>query len=187
MIIADFIKHGFILDFVFQKWYYLVIETRWKRGWNLETKILFPRWDELPDLDLYLDQVLLYVNNVCKPAFTASDKGLTASMINNYVKHAYLDKPLNKKYNRQQVARLIAITSLKTVFSIQDIAATLDMLNAQTQSEKLYNDFVDYMNGQKHEVTPIIASACQTVKLYQQTLAFIQVPKKEEDNDELRA
>ena len=153
----------------------------------METTILFPRWDELPDLDLYLDQVLLYVNNVCKPAFTASDKGLTASMINNYVKHAYLDKPLKKKYNRQQVARLIAITSLKTVFSIQDIVATLDMLNAQTQSEKLYNDFVDYMNGQKLEVTPIIASACQTVKLYQQTLAFIQVPKKEENNDELRA
>ena len=117
----------------------------------METKNLFPRWDELPVLDLYLDQVLLYVNKVCKPAFTASDKGLTASMINNYVKHGYLEKPLKKKYNRQQVARLIAITSLKTVFSIQDIAATLDMLNAETQSEELYNDFVDYMNGQKLE------------------------------------
>ena len=153
----------------------------------METKNLFPRWDELPVLDLYLDQVLLYVNKVCKPAFTASDKGLTASMINNYVKHGYLEKPSKKKYNRQQVARLIAITSLKTVFSIQDIAATLDMLNAETQSEELYNDFVDYMNGQKLEVTPIIASACQTLKLYQQTLAFIQIPEKEVDNDELRA
>ena len=153
----------------------------------METKNLFPRWDELPVLDLYMDQVLLYVNKVCKPAFTASDKGLTASMINNYVKHGYLEKPLKKKYNRQQVARLIAITSLKTVFSIQDIAATLDMLNAETQSEELYNDFVDYMNGQKLEVTPIIASACQTLKLYQQTLALIQIPEKEVDNDELRA
>ena len=153
----------------------------------METKNLFPRWDELPVLDLYLDQVLLYVNKVCKPVFTASDKGLTASMINNYVKHGYLEKPLKKKYNRQQVARLIAITSLKTVFSIQDIAATLDMLNAETQSEELYNNFVDYMNGQKLEVRPIIASACQTLKLYQQTLAFIQVPEKEVDNDELRA
>ncbi|AGK70801.1 BS_ykrK family protein [Streptococcus cristatus] len=153
----------------------------------METKNLFPRWDELPVLDLYLDQVLLYVNKVCMPAFTASDKGLTASMINNYVKHGYLEKPSKKKYNRQQVARLIAITSLKTVFSIQDIAATLDMLNAETQSEELYNDFVDYMNGQKLEVTPIIASACQTLKLYQQTLAFIQIPEKEVDNDELRA
>ena len=153
----------------------------------METNNLFPRWDELPVLDLYLDQVLLYVNKVCMPAFTASDKGLTASMINNYVKHGYLEKPSKKKYNRQQVARLIAITSLKTVFSIQDIAATLDMLNAETQSEELYNDFVDYMNGQKLEVTPIIASACQTLKLYQQTLAFIQIPEKEVDNDELRA
>ena len=153
----------------------------------MEKKNLFPRWDELPVLDLYLDQVLLYVNKVCIPAFTASDKGLTASMINNYVKHGYLEKPSKKKYNRQQVARLIAITSLKTVFSIQDIAATLDMLNAETQSEELYNNFVDYMNGQKLEVRPIIASACQTLKLYQQTLAFIQIPEKEVDNDELRA
>ena len=78
----------------------------------------YPKWAELPEIDLYLDQVLLYVNQVTSSAISQNDKGLTASMINNYVKHGHLEKPIKKKYGRHQVARLIAITSLKNVFSI---------------------------------------------------------------------
>lgn len=148
---------------------------------------VFPKWDELPELDLYLDQVLLYVNNVCGSSISAADKGLTASMINNYVKHGYIAKPVKKKYKRRQVARLIAITTLKTVFSIQEISATLNMLHKSADSRELYDDFVDYMNGSKLEVAPIISTACQTVKLYQKTLSLIQVPNEEEENLELRA
>ncbi|MBF1722023.1 DUF1836 domain-containing protein [Streptococcus sp.] len=148
---------------------------------------VFPKWDELPELDLYLDQVLLYVNNVCGSSISAADKGLTASMINNYVKHGYITKPVKKKYQRRQVARLIAITTLKTVFSIQEISATLNLLHKEADSRELYDDFVDYMNGSKLEVAPIISTACQTVKLYQKTLSLIQVPNEEEENLELRA
>ena len=148
---------------------------------------VFPKWDELPELDLYLDQVLLYVNNVCGSSISAADKGLTASMINNYVKHGYITKPVKKKYQRRQVARLIAITTLKTVFSIQEISATLNILHKSADSRELYDDFVDYMNGSKLEVAPIISTACQTVKLYQKTLSLIQVPNEEEENLELRA
>ena len=148
---------------------------------------VFPKWNEIPELDLYLDQVLLYVNNVCGSSISAADKGLTASMINNYVKHGYISKPVKKKYQRRQVARLIAITTLKTVFSIQEISATLNMLHKEADSRELYDDFVDYMNGNKLEVAPIISTACQTVKLYQKTLSLIQVPSEEEENLELRA
>ena len=134
-----------------------------------------------------MDQVLLYVNNVCGSSISAADKGLTASMINNYVKHGYITKPVKKKYQRRQVARLIAITTLKTVFSIQEISATLNMLHKSADSRELYDDFVDYMNGSKLEVAPIISTACQTVKLYQKTLSLVQVPNEEEENLELRA
>jgi hypothetical protein len=153
----------------------------------LNAQQVFPKWDELPELDLYLDQVLLYVNNVCGSSISAADKGLTASMINNYVKHGYIAKPVKKKYQRHQIARLIAITTLKTVFSIQEISATLNMLHKSADSRELYDDFVDYMNGNKLEVAPIISTACQTVKLYQKTLSLIQVPNEEEENLELRA
>ena len=98
---------------------------------------VFPKWDELPELDLYLNQILLYVNNVCGSSISAADKGLTASMINNYVKYGYIAKPVKKKYQRHQVARLIAITTLKTVFSIQEISATLNMLHKEANSREL--------------------------------------------------
>ncbi|WP_019792032.1 DUF1836 domain-containing protein, partial [Streptococcus sobrinus] len=58
----------------------------------------YPKWADLPELDLYLDQVLLYVNQVSKLSTTTTDKGLTASMINNYVKHGLVEKPVKKKY-----------------------------------------------------------------------------------------
>jgi len=134
----------------------------------------YPKWEEIPNIDLYLDQVLLYVNQVCEPISSESDKGLTASMVNNYVKHGYLTKPDKKKYRRQQIARLIAITTLKSVFSIQEIAQTLNTLQTETNSEQLYNAFVNYMNEGIDPENSIIQSSCQTIKLYHQTLALIK-------------
>ena len=140
----------------------------------------YPKWKDIPNIDLYLDQVLLYVNQVCEPISSGTEKGLTASMVNNYVKHGYLTKPDKKKYQRQQIARLIAITTLKSVFSIQEIAQTLNTLQTETDSEQLYNAFVDYMNEGIDPENPIIQTSCQTIKLYHQTLDLILT--KEEGN-----
>lgn len=145
----------------------------------METTYSYPRWEEIPNIDLYLDQVLLYVNQVCAPISPDKDKSLTASMVNNYVKHGYLTKPDKKKYQRQQIARLIAITTLKSVFSIQEIAQTLNTLQSQASSDQLYDAFVDYMNHEIDPANPIIQSSCQTVKLYHQTLALIHHSEEE--------
>ena len=140
----------------------------------------YPKWEDIPNIDLYLDQVLLYVNQVCAPISPDKDKGLTASMVNNYVKHGYLTKPDKKKYQRKQIARLIAITTLKSVFSIQEIAQTLNTLQTQASSDKLYDAFVDYMNHGIDPENPIIQTSCQTVKLYHQTLDLILIKEEEE-------
>lgn len=135
----------------------------------------YPKWEHLPDLELYLDQVLLYINQVTGAASFPDDKGLTASMINNYVKHGHLDKPIKKKYNRKQVARLIVITALKNVFSIQEISQTLEMLTAGNHSDSAYNGFVACMNGEDTSQLPdVVVSACQTLQLYLQTQALVQ-------------
>lgn len=129
-----------------------------------------PLWQQLPDLDLYLDQILILINDL-----TQDEKSLTASMINNYVKHHHLDKPIKKKYQRQQVARLIAITYLKNVFSIQEISQTLSYLLEQYSSEMLYNDFVCCLNDDNYQSQSLIVqSACQTLKYYFKTQALIQ-------------
>ena len=140
----------------------------------------YSKWEEIPNIDLYLDQVLLYVNQVCAPISPDKEKGLTASMVNNYVKHGYLTKPDKKKYQRKQIARLIAITTLKSVFSIQEIAQTLNTLQTQASSDQLYDAFVDYMNHGIDPENPIIQTSCQTVKLYHQTLDLILIKEEEE-------
>ena len=133
--------------------------------------ILFPNWKDLPELDLYLDQVLLYVNTVNQKAFPEQEKVLTAAMINNYVKHGQIQKPIKKKYNRTQIARLIILTTLKPVFPIQDIIEAVEYLvKNQESSELFYNQFVSYMKEETDmEIHPLVSSACQTVKLYHQT------------------
>ncbi|WP_156009376.1 DUF1836 domain-containing protein [Streptococcus ruminantium] len=134
-----------------------------------------PYWHELPDLDLYLDQVLMYVNQATKAPYCLEQKALTAAMINNYVKHKQIEKPIKKKYKKHQLARLIALTILKNVFSIQEISQTLKMLLLSSDSATLYNHFIDCMQDKDSKETPdIIRHACQTVKLYYQThqLAF---------------
>lgn len=131
----------------------------------------YPLWEELPEIELYLDQVLLYVNQVTQSTLGPNDKGLTASMVNNYVKHDHVAKPIKKKYNAAQVARLIVITSLKTVFEISEIAKTLEILRTDAESQKsYYNDFVACMNGQFPQEAPqVILSACQTLQCYRAT------------------
>ena len=146
----------------------------------MNSNFSYPKWKDIPNIDLHLDQVLLYVNQVCAPISPDKDKGLTASMVNNYVKHGYLTKPDEKKYQRKQIARLIAITALKSVFSIQEIAQTLNTLQTQASSDKLYDAFVDYMNHGIDPENPIIQTSCQTVKLYHQTLDLILIKEKEE-------
>ena len=146
----------------------------------MNSNFSYPKWEDIPNIDLYLDQVLLYVNQVCAPVSPDKDKGLTASMVNNYVKHGYLTKPDKKKYQRKQIARLIAITTLKSVFSIQEIAQTLNTLQTQVSSDQLYDAFVDYMNHGIDPENPIIQTSCQTVKLYHQTLDLILIKEEEE-------
>ena len=92
-------------------------------------------------------------------------------MVNNYVKHGHVAKPIKKKYNAAQVARLIVITSLKTVFEISEIAKTLEILRPDAESQKsYYNDFIACMNGQfPQEVPQVILSFCQTLQCYRAT------------------
>lgn len=138
-------------------------------------KKVYPKWSELPTIDLYLDQVLLYVNQLDSSSIVDDEKGLTAAMINNYVKNGHLDKPIKKKYSRRQLARLIVITCLKNVFAIQEISKTISNLTKDGDSEAMYDNFVMCMNEEKREGLPeVIVSACDTVRLYKKTHDLVE-------------
>ena len=80
-----------------------------------------PRWEELPDIDLYMDQVTTFIEKYVTVLPKGGDKIITPAMVNNYVKLGLMPKPEKKRYNRTHLAYLIAITFLKQVLPITDI------------------------------------------------------------------
>lgn len=81
-----------------------------------------PRWEELPNFDLYLDQVITLIEGYLSKLFdNEKDSILTSAMINNYVKLKLIPKAEKKRYNRVHIAYLIAITMLKQVLTITEI------------------------------------------------------------------
>lgn len=98
-----------------------------------------PRWEDLPDIDLYMEQVITLTD---KRLSLLGIKPVTPAMINNYVKLKLLPAPIHKKYTRLHVAYIFAIAILKDVFEITQIK---DGILIETQSlglKQAYNLFV---------------------------------------------
>lgn len=77
---------------------------------------------DIPDLELYMDQLLTFLNGKLEPLKRdTDDKLLTKTMINNYTKYQLLIPPKNKKYNKEHILLLILVYQLKNIFSISDI------------------------------------------------------------------
>ncbi len=104
-----------------------------------------PRWNELPNIDLYMDQVLNYIENYLKDyiKIESNEKFITKTMINNYVKQDILLPPVNKKYNRLHIAELFAICILKQVYSISEIKNLINLALKTSSPEVGYNKFCD--------------------------------------------
>ena len=141
-----------------------------------EFKIHVPRWEELPELDLYLDQVVTfidkylsgYIKNDFNNQENEENKILTKTMINNYVKQKVIEAPVKKKYSRTNVAYLIVICILKQVYSISDISKLIKIGLRHTPIDVAYNTFcvslenaIDFtFNGNKN----FDASNCSSVE-----------------------
>ena len=87
-----------------------------------------PRYQEVPDVGLYLEQVTGYISNLLSPLVSIS---ITGSMISNYVKKDLISNPIKKRYNRDQIVALICIAVAKTVLSLEDIQVLLSMQRTQ--------------------------------------------------------
>ena len=60
-----------------------------------------PRYEEIPNVGLYLEQTAKYINEYLAPM---QDGALTPSMISNYVKKHLISNPIKKQYSRDQIA-----------------------------------------------------------------------------------
>ncbi len=112
---------------------------------NQLSDLQLPRWDQLPTLDLYMDQVLEYVNTFVQTSLSEDSKVVTAAMINNYVKQKLLPAPHKKKYSRSHLAYIIVISVLKEVLALQDIEKGIRMQKSRYGTEQAFNHFVDQL------------------------------------------
>ena len=99
-----------------------------------------PRYNEIPDIDLYMDQLLVYIEKVLSPInMTPSEKILTTSMVNNYVKLGLLPPTVKKKYSREHVAGLIVICIAKQIYTMQEIGKLISVQRYFFDMETSYN------------------------------------------------
>jgi len=109
---------------------------------ELIMKMHIPRWNELPEIDLYLDQVVNYLEKYLgQYNVNKEDKIITKTMINNYVKQGIMPAPEKKKYSKSHVAYLIVICVLKQVYSISDIGKLISLTIQYFELSKAYNRF----------------------------------------------
>ena len=81
-----------------------------------------PRWNELPEIELYIDQVICVLqSNLSIFSKEENSPVITPNMINNYVKQEVLKPPVKKKYNKTHLAYLFVICILKRLMSISEI------------------------------------------------------------------
>ena len=100
-----------------------------------------PDYEKLPDVSLYMDQVVTYVKDALEPFTLEEQTSITNFMINNYVKAKIIDAPKNKRYEKKQIAYIISICLLKQVTSMGNLQTLLDKDNSTVKEEDLYTFF----------------------------------------------
>lgn len=77
-----------------------------------------PRYGEITDVGLYLEQTIRFINGYLAPF---NGLALTPSMLSNYVKQRIVAPPVKKLYGADQIASLFFIAVAKAVMSLEDI------------------------------------------------------------------
>ncbi|MBQ8799916.1 MAG: DUF1836 domain-containing protein [Lachnospiraceae bacterium] len=134
--------------------------------------ISYVKPDELPNIDLYMDQVTTFMDRHLESSKRYDeDKLLTKTMINNYTKNELLPSPNKKKYSKDHMYLLILIYYLKGVLSITDIQSVLKPLNekffdgaGEVPFEKIYNEIFDIQRAQSDVVAKDVARKWKAVQ-----------------------
>ena len=133
---------------------------RWKE--SLDDYYL-PTWDELPDLNLYMDQVIALLNKYLN-IFNIAEKRelITPSMINNYVKLGIIPPPYKKRYSRVHIAYLVTLCSLKQTLSMSTIQQIMPIESTEEEVMLLYNSFVRNQQEAIKKVTNQVGGLWET-------------------------
>jgi len=106
-----------------------------------------PEWDALPDIGLYMDQVINYLERQIGSLFPPNKEGaITSSMINNYVKAHIIPRAQSKKYSQEHIALLLAAFVLKKALTTQDMGVLL-VKGEDSTIDDPYRSFYEHYRG----------------------------------------
>ena len=115
--------------------------------------------EDVPEIDLYMDQVIqLFENKLASNKRNEDDKVLTKTMINNYAKAKLLMTIKNKKYSKEHLILMSFIYEFKGALSISDIKLLLDEIvkgyenNEEYNLRELYSDYLKNINEENKEI-----------------------------------
>jgi len=103
-----------------------------------------PRWNRIPDVGLYMDQLITFINSSFEPfAEKMGLKPITKNMINNYVKARIVEAPVNKLYFRPSVAMVVVVYLVKSCYSTEEAGKLIRLGLSVKDVELSYNGFCD--------------------------------------------
>ena len=97
-----------------------------------------PRYEQLPDMGLYLEQTVKYVNQHFAPLGCVE---ITGSMVRNYVKMGLIENPVKKQYYARHIAYITALTLLKQVIPLEHISILFDRQKRVYTAQTAYDYF----------------------------------------------
>ena len=98
-------------------------------------------WERIPDIDLYMDQVISYMERQHMGLGPEGGESLTSSMINNYIKHGLLPRAKGKRYDREHIGYLSAICLLKQVLTVNETGILLKNEMENRDIESFYKEY----------------------------------------------
>lgn len=114
---------------------------RWEHYLN---NYKLPAWKEIPDIGLYMDQVIALLGQYLDfiPIEDAKDKPVTPTTINNYVRLKVMPAPEKRKYYRVHIAFLIMIFNLKQGISLNGLQQLLPSTADEEETRTFYTSYV---------------------------------------------
>ena len=133
------------------------------------SKMEYVKSSEIPNIDLYMDQVLTFMNGHLEDAKRyENDKIMTKTMINNYAKNHLLPAPDKKKYSKEHIMVLMFIYYFKNILSIGDIQSILNPLTnryfangRELNLEKIYEEVFSLERGQIEQLIETLSKDFQ--------------------------
>ena len=121
-------------------------------------------WEELPDLALYMDQIISYMPR--QLIHFDESEALTSAMVNNYIKDGLVPRAEGKRYGPVHLGYLTAVCALKKVLPVRDIGALLSAGQATGKdAQTLYGYFCTALDHALTETAQAIDADAQPKEL----------------------